>query len=277
MNIKTYNSKYKKMNTINLIKKIKMLAFLSSFALLLPLASISAATSTVYVYDNNYSPQTLTVPVGTTIIWVNAGSSSHTVTSDTGLFSSGSLSPGSSFSLVLGTAGTYPYHCNFHGSNGSGQYGSIIVTDSSNSTTDTLVGTVQAGSPIVINQITPVQTSAKADGTYTNGWKWVFDITAPVNETTLMMKFSNWLSTNSSATIPVSNNMRFYSTQSSNAYSEATAVTIASSNTYSSGMYLTGDLDNVSSTRKVQITVQIKIPVGTTAGSYSTSYGIKTQ
>jgi plastocyanin len=277
LNIKTYNSKYKNMTKINLSKTIKTLMVLSSFALLVPLASVNASTSTVYIYDNNYSPQTLTVPVGTTVTWINSGNSLHTVTSDTGMFNSGTLNSGSSYSLSMNIAGTYQYHCNFYGSNTSGMRGTIIVTADTNSTTDTLVGTVQSGPPIVINQITPVQTSAQADGTYANGWKWIFDITAPVNETTLMMKFSNWLNTSNSSTIPVSNNMRFYSTQSSNAYSQATAIPIGASNTYSSGMYLTGDLDTATNTRRVQITVEIKIPVGTTAGSYSTNYGIKTQ
>lgn len=265
------------MTKINLSKTIKTLMVLSSFALLVPLASVNASTSTVYIYDNNYSPQTLTVPVGTTVTWINSGNSLHTVTSDTGMFNSGTLNSGSSYSLSMNIAGTYQYHCNFYGSNTSGMRGTIIVTADTNSTTDTLVGTVQSGPPIVINQITPVQTSAQADGTYANGWKWIFDITAPVNETTLMMKFSNWLNTSNSSTIPVSNNMRFYSTQSSNAYSQATAIPIGASNTYSSGMYLTGDLDTATNTRRVQITVEIKIPVGTTAGSYSTNYGIKTQ
>lgn len=265
------------MNKINFAKTAKMLVVLSAFALLVPLAQIKATSaSTVYIYDNSYSPQTLTVPVGTTVTWINSGNSQHTVTSDSGSFSSGTLYYGSSYNVSFGTAGTYQYHCSY---NGSAMSGTIIVTDggSSNSTTNSLTATVQASTPIVVNQITPVQTTASADGTYANGWKWIFDVTAPSNETTLMMKFSNWLNSSSSTTIPVSNNMRFYSTQSSNAYSESTAITIGSANAYSSGMYLTGDLDTVTSTRRVQITVQIKIPAGTTAGSYSTNYGIKTQ
>lgn len=263
------------MNKVNLIKT---LVVLSSFALIVPLMSVNAANPVnIYMYDNSFSPQTITVARGTTVTWINYGNNANTVTSNNGLFNSGTLIPGASYSLSLNTPGTYSYYSNMTGQTMSG---TITVSDDnndSNSTTDTLVGTVESGPAIVVNQITAVKTTASADGTYQNGWKWVFDVTVPANETTLMMKFSNWIKSGGSGTIPVSNNMRFYSTQSSNAYSQATAITVNSANTYSSGMYLTGDLDSASNTRRVQITVEIKIPVGTTAGSYSTSYGIKTQ
>lgn len=256
---------------------IKTVAILSSFALLVPFVPANAVIYYVSAGDSYFSPQTITVPVGSTVTWTNSGNMPHTVTSDTGLFNSGSLSPGSTYSVSFGVAGTYHYYCSFHGGvGGSGMSGTVIV-GGGGSTGNTLSGTVQSGPPLVVNQITPVKTTGSADGTYANGWEWVFDISAPQSETNLMMKFANWLNSGGSGTIPVASNMRFYSPQSSNAYNAGTAITITAANTYSSAMLLTGDLDASPNIRRLNITVQLKIPPGTTSGSYTTTYWIQTQ
>ena len=53
----------------------------------------------------------------------------HTVTSDTNVFSSGTLNTGNTFSQIFSTPGTFPYFCAFHGqAGGSGMSGTIIVT-----------------------------------------------------------------------------------------------------------------------------------------------------
>jgi hypothetical protein len=57
------------------------------------------------------------------------GSDYHTVTSDTGAFSSGYLYPGFSYSRTFVTPGTYMYHCQIHRS--QGMVGTIIVTGGS--------------------------------------------------------------------------------------------------------------------------------------------------
>ena len=61
-----------------------------------------------------FNPATITVTAGTTIKWTNKDSAPHTVTGDTGLFESGSLSEGSTFSFKFNTAGTFLYHCALH-------------------------------------------------------------------------------------------------------------------------------------------------------------------
>ena len=156
----------------------------------------------------------------------------------------------------------------------------VIVQDGApNSTTNSISGTViQSGpGPIVVNSITPMQTSGTADNTFDHGWKWMFDVTVPANEPNLAMKFDNWLMNNSANVIPVASNMRFYSAQSSNAFNQGTAVYITGANTYSNWMFLTGDLDSSSSTRRVQITVEARIPSGSATGTYTTNFGIQTQ
>jgi len=126
-----------------------------------------------------------------------------------------------------------------------------------------------------VTQITAIQTYASADNTFDNGWKWVFDITVPTNETILNMKFADW--TNGSSTIPAAGNIQFFSTQSSNAFDESGAITIGASGVYSSAMKIktSDDLDITKAGRQIQITVEARVPVGSSGGSYSTSYGVK--
>ena len=74
----------------------------------------AAAGQSVTIQDFKFSPNTLTVPVGTTVTWTNADSTQHTVTADDGSFDSGPLDPGATFSQTFTTAGTFTYHCNIH-------------------------------------------------------------------------------------------------------------------------------------------------------------------
>jgi nitrite reductase (NO-forming) len=62
-----------------------------------------------------YSPQTITVVIGinNTVTWTNNDNTAHTVT-DTGVFDSGYINPGQSWSYTFTTPGTYQYHCSIH-------------------------------------------------------------------------------------------------------------------------------------------------------------------
>lgn len=68
----------------------------------------------VEIEDFAYAPETLTVKVGTTVTWTNKDNVGHTATSDTGVFDSGMLQKGESFSFTFTQAGTYPYFCAPH-------------------------------------------------------------------------------------------------------------------------------------------------------------------
>jgi len=61
-----------------------------------------------------FSPANFTAKVGQTVTWVNHNSGPHTVTSNTGVFDSGSISSGAAFSFTFTQAGIYPYHCSYH-------------------------------------------------------------------------------------------------------------------------------------------------------------------
>lgn len=75
-----------------------------------------AAEYTVNIRDFSFNPSSLTVQVGDVVRWSNTGAVPHTASSDTGVWDSGTLSPGGVFSQQFTTAGTFPYFCRFHSS-----------------------------------------------------------------------------------------------------------------------------------------------------------------
>jgi plastocyanin len=78
----------------------------------------------VFIQGMTFSPSTLTVSAGTTVTWTNKDAISHTVTSDTGLFDSGTLAANGTFNFTFMTEGTYTYHCKIH----PGMTASVVVT-----------------------------------------------------------------------------------------------------------------------------------------------------
>lgn len=75
---------------------------------------VRAQTMQVTIANFAFSPATLTISPGTTVTWINNDSVAHTSTSDTGVWDSGSLATGKSFSFTFNGAGTFPYHCSIH-------------------------------------------------------------------------------------------------------------------------------------------------------------------
>jgi plastocyanin len=88
----------------------------------MPAANAVAVTIQNFAFD----PSNLTVKTGTTVTWTNLDSVNHTVTSDTGLFDSGELGKGSTFSFTFDKAGVYTYYCIPHHSK---MTGTVTVTD----------------------------------------------------------------------------------------------------------------------------------------------------
>lgn len=81
--------------------------------------------NSVTISGSSFSPGTLTIQRGVTVTWTNTDSNPHTVTADNNSFNSGTLNPNATFSHTFNTAGTFPYHCNFH----SGMNGSVVVNN----------------------------------------------------------------------------------------------------------------------------------------------------
>ena len=82
-----------------------------------PSAKPVAATGNEVVIDNfSFGPATLTVAVGTKVVWTNDDADPHTVTSETDpkLLKSPALDTGESFTFTFDKPGTYRYFCSLH-------------------------------------------------------------------------------------------------------------------------------------------------------------------
>ena len=101
----------------------------------LPLLSLALATckpdplsirpGTVFVTarDTLFTPDTITVDVGSPVRWTNEGILQHSVVSDSGLWASGLLPHNSVFEVRFDSAGTFPYHCSVH----AGMVGTVLA------------------------------------------------------------------------------------------------------------------------------------------------------
>ena len=76
--------------------------------------------------SNSFSPNPVEVKVGEPVTWINDDSGRHTLTSKDGIFNSGIMGRGQSFSYTFDKAGEYPYFCEPHPS----MVGTVVVTES---------------------------------------------------------------------------------------------------------------------------------------------------
>lgn len=77
----------------------------------------------VEMADLAFNPDSLTVPVGTTVTWENTDSLPHTSTSEDEVWDSGTLNTGDQFSFTFEEDGTFAYVCEIHPS----MTGTIVV------------------------------------------------------------------------------------------------------------------------------------------------------
>jgi plastocyanin len=106
------------------MKHLKFTVILFALALVLCSAiatfadQSSAPTPAPYVIqisNNAFSPDSLTVPVGSTVTWKNEDPYAHTVTMQgKNGFDSGSLDSGKTFSHTFTAPGSYSYFCAVH-------------------------------------------------------------------------------------------------------------------------------------------------------------------
>ena len=71
-------------------------------------------TMSVVIHHHAFDPEQQNVPPGTIVTWTNEDNDQHTVTADNGLFDSGVLNPGDSYSVWFDGSGIVPYHCGIH-------------------------------------------------------------------------------------------------------------------------------------------------------------------
>ena len=101
---------------------------LSGLALMLPLALATvlvlhptraksedkASALEVRVDNFTFGPATLSVPVNSTVTWVNKDDLPHTIASNDGLFKSKALDTEDKYSYTFSKPGTYAYFCSIH-------------------------------------------------------------------------------------------------------------------------------------------------------------------
>jgi hypothetical protein len=165
------------------------------------------------------------------------------------------------------------YHFAVVSTNASGTAMSSDQAFTTNAVTST---TTASSTALAVTGVDAINTTASADGSFTSGWKWVIHFTVPSNETSFQMKFADFSASGSSSTIPIANNLRYSSAQSSNASTTASAI-VETGNGYGGALLLTGDTSTTTAGRQIDITIETAIPAGTSNGSYSTTFGALSQ
>jgi plastocyanin len=87
-----------------------------------PTPTTNSNETVVNMKNNAFTSSSITIKAGATVKWVNQDFASHNVTSDgtPSFASSNTMTNGNTYSVTFSTAGTYAYHCGFHGSIMSG-------------------------------------------------------------------------------------------------------------------------------------------------------------
>ena len=88
-------------------------------------APVLTAQQQLQIVDFAFAPESITLPLGTTLTWTNMDGVPHDVTADDASFASETLSQGDSFGFTFSAAGTTSYHCTIHPS----MRASITVTE----------------------------------------------------------------------------------------------------------------------------------------------------
>lgn len=107
----------------------------------------------VTIQDSGFTPQSITVPAGTTLLWVNNGSQTHSL-NGSAPFDGASIPPDGSISYTFSSAGSFSY------SDGS------------------LMGTVVVTAPLTVPSAPTGVTATAGDGQVTTTWDAVTDATS---------------------------------------------------------------------------------------------------
>ncbi len=122
-----------------------------------------AATVGVNVGDNFFSPSAVTINVNDTVSWSWVGLSSHSSTSNTGLWDSGIHGRGFSFSRQFTAAGNFPYFCRVH----PFQTGSVAVQQANSPPTVAITSPADGAIFNAPASFTIMATASDTDGSVT--------------------------------------------------------------------------------------------------------------
>lgn len=86
-------------------------------------STVGQGANEIWVNNSEVLPQSISVPVGTTVTWTNKDNSEHTVTFDNGLVDMRLITRGASFNYTFNEVGTFTFYCEPH----PGMRGRVIV------------------------------------------------------------------------------------------------------------------------------------------------------
>jgi plastocyanin len=101
--------------SISIVSVALFAALAALFVVHPPYARGQDAKQTEIRVDNfTFAPDTITVPVNSTVTWVNKDDIPHVIASNDGVFKSKALDTDQKYSYTFSKAGTYPYFCAIH-------------------------------------------------------------------------------------------------------------------------------------------------------------------
>ena len=121
---------------------------LSAIAAVVPSVTSADDATPVTIHEGGdptawgYTPTTITVSVGQTVTWTNAGAFPHDAAATDGSWKTDLLDPGASSSVTFNTPGTYTYICTPH----PWMQSTIVVTAAAQADTPTAVAPADSSS-----------------------------------------------------------------------------------------------------------------------------------
>jgi plastocyanin len=77
-------------------------------------AGAPVESATVDIRSFKFKPRSIAVKEGGRVKWVNSDAAAHTATADDRSFDTQTIDKGKARMVAFTTAGTFPYHCDFH-------------------------------------------------------------------------------------------------------------------------------------------------------------------
>jgi plastocyanin len=110
--------------TLALATALALAGSATAVAVLSVPAAAQTAGPTVRIANFTFGPQALTVAAGSTVTWINADDTAHTVVAVGGAFRSKALDTDDRFSFTFAKPGEYAYFCSLH----PHMTGKVVVT-----------------------------------------------------------------------------------------------------------------------------------------------------
>lgn len=89
-------------------------------------AATDPAHIVIRIHNFTFTPKSLTIPVGTTVEWVNE-QGQHTVNADDGAFKSADVDAGTPYVRRFDEPGVFAYYCEYHGDKGGADMAGVIT------------------------------------------------------------------------------------------------------------------------------------------------------